>query len=211
MKESIVLIGGGGHCKSCIDVIESENRFQIAGILDRPENQGKEVSGYPIIGVDDDIPELAGTHKNFLITMGHIQSPKFRIEMYSYLKKLGVQLPVIISPLAYVSKRASIGEGSIVMHHVIVNTEARIGVNCILNSGALIEHEATVGDHCHISTRALLNGQNSIGSRCFIGSNTVLANNISIHDDTLVSAGSVVLRSIEKPGTYIGNPLRKIK
>ena len=147
MKESIVLIGGGGHCKSCIDVIESENRYQIAGILDRPERQGQETSGYPVIGVDDDIPDLAKIHKNFFITMGHIQSPSFRIEMYSYLKKLGIHLPVIISPLSHVSSRALIGEGTIVMHHVLVNTEAKIGVNCILNSGALIEHETIVGDH----------------------------------------------------------------
>ena len=211
MKESLVLIGGGGHCKSCIDVIESENRFQIAGILDLPERQGQEISGYPVIGVDADIPELAKIHRYFFITMGHIQSPDFRIKMYSYLKKKGIQIPVIISPSAYVSSKASIGEGTIIMHQAMVNTEAIVGVNCILNSGSLIEHEASVGNHCHISTKAILNGQCSVGSGCFVGSNTVLANNVDIEDDTLISAGSVVLRSLTKSGTYIGNPLRKIR
>jgi len=211
LKESLVLIGGGGHCKSCIDVIESENRFQIAGILDVPEHQGQEVSGYPVIGVDEDIPQLARTYKYFFITVGHIQSPGFRIEMFSYLNELGVQIPVIISPSAQVSGKAHIGKGTIVMHQAIVNTEARIGVNCILNSGSLVEHESMVGDHCHISTKTVLNGQCRVGSRCFIGSCTVLANNISIPDDTLISAGSVVLRSLIKSGTYIGNPLRKIR
>jgi len=37
MKEKIILIGGGGHCKSCIDVIEQEGRFIIAGIVLAPE------------------------------------------------------------------------------------------------------------------------------------------------------------------------------
>ena len=32
MKE-IILIGGGGHCKSVIDVIECDGSFKIAGIL----------------------------------------------------------------------------------------------------------------------------------------------------------------------------------
>ena len=211
MKESLVLIGGGGHCKSCIDVIESEGRFQIAGILDLPENQGQKVSGYPVIGVDADIPKLALTHKFFFITMGHIQSPGFRIKMFSYLRELGIQIPVIISPTAYVSSKAVIGDGTIVMHQALVNTEAGIGVNCIINSGALIEHESLVGDHCHISTKTILNGQCQVGSGCFVGSGTILANNISIPDDTLISAGSVVLRSLAKSGTYIGNPLRKIR
>jgi len=211
LKESLVLIGGGGHCKSCIDVIESEKRFEIAGILDIPENKGQVISGYPIIGIDEDIPALAKKHMSFFITMGHIKSPDFRIRMFTYLESLGVRIPVIISPLAYVSSSAQIGKGTIVMHHSLVNAEARVGVNCILNTGALIEHETIVGDHSHISTRAILNGQCSVGSRSFIGSSTVLANNINVSDDCIVSAGSLVLRSLEKAGTYIGNPLRKIK
>lgn len=92
MKDSLVLIGGGGHCKSCIDVIESENRFEIAGMLDLPENKGREISGYPIIGVDDDITELAKKHKNFFITMGHIKSLDFRIKMFSFLEKSGLYI-----------------------------------------------------------------------------------------------------------------------
>ncbi|MBI4309254.1 MAG: acetyltransferase, partial [Candidatus Omnitrophica bacterium] len=37
VKKNLILIGGGGHCKSCIDVIESENKFKIAGIVDTKE------------------------------------------------------------------------------------------------------------------------------------------------------------------------------
>ena len=35
MKASILLIGGGGHCRACVDVLEQEGRFQIAGIVER--------------------------------------------------------------------------------------------------------------------------------------------------------------------------------
>jgi len=37
INDKILLIGGGGHCKSCIDVIEQECKFQIAGIADLGE------------------------------------------------------------------------------------------------------------------------------------------------------------------------------
>ena len=37
MKPKIILIGGGGHCKSVIDVIEEENKYIIAGIVDKKE------------------------------------------------------------------------------------------------------------------------------------------------------------------------------
>jgi len=215
VAETIILIGGGGHCKSCIDVIRAEGRFEIAGIVEsagfqiNPEQEL--VSGCPVIGTDDDLPELIRRYKNALITIGQIRNPAVRIRLFEKAREIGANFPVIISPNAYVSGTAKIGAGTIVMHQALVNTEAMVGFNCILNTGCLIEHEAMVGDHCHISTHAILNGQCRVGSRTFIGSRSVLSNNTEIAVDTLVSAGSVVLRSLETPGTYIGNPLRKIR
>jgi sugar O-acyltransferase (sialic acid O-acetyltransferase NeuD family) len=237
VREALVLVGGGGHCKSCIDVIQAEGRFEIAGIVENPDlaikgvpgdavgarctvplpRNGSEqqagimVMGYPVIGTDDDLPWLVKQYRNFLITVGQIQNPAVRIRLFELIRGLGGHFPVIISPNAYVSRTALVGAGTIVMHHTVVNTEASVGVNCILNTGALVEHESVVGDHCHISTYAILNGRCSVGSRTFIGSRTVLSNNISIPEDTQVSAGSTVLRSLAEPGTYIGYPLRKIR
>jgi len=102
MKEKIILIGGGGHCKSCIDVIEQEGIFQIAGIVDVPEKLHQKILGYEIIATDDDLPRLAEEYVNFLITLGQIKSPDKRIRLFDEVKRLGGRLPVIISPMAYV-------------------------------------------------------------------------------------------------------------
>lgn len=215
MKEKLILIGGGGHCKSCIDVIQAEGKFEIAGIVENPGYQmsgaGDQVSGYPVIGTDDELPELIKEYKHALITVGQIQHPDVRIKLFDLIRGLGGKFPIIVSPNAYVSRSAILGEGTIVMHRSVVNTEAVIGVNCILNSGSLVEHETSVGDHCHISTGAILNGQCRVGNRTFIGSHAVISNNTEIPENTVVSAGSVVLHSLDLPGTYIGNPLQKIR
>ena len=87
MKNEIILIGGGGHCKSCIDVIEQEGTFRIAGIVDVPEKLNQKVMGYKIIGSDADLPEIAKQFGNFLITVGQIKSPSVRIRLFNYLKK----------------------------------------------------------------------------------------------------------------------------
>src|SRR3954468_15487989 len=104
----IILIGGGGHCVSVIDVIEQEGRFQIAGIVDR-KNVGGRVLGYTIISSDDDLQHLAKEYNNFLITIGHVLSNEPRIRLFDELRKLGGKFPTIISPRAYVSKHASLG------------------------------------------------------------------------------------------------------
>ena len=41
--KKIVLIGGGGHCKSVIDVIEQEGQFTIVGIVDNAELLGSKI------------------------------------------------------------------------------------------------------------------------------------------------------------------------
>ena len=209
--ESIILIGGGGHCLSAIDVIESNNQFEIKGILDVSEKVGQDILDYPIIGTDDQIPELISETPNFLITVGQIRNSNTRQKIFQKVINAKGKLPVINSGLAYISKHAQIEEGTIVMHGVIINAGATIGMACIINSKALIEHEAVVGDFTHISTGSILNGQVTVGSNCFIGSNTVVANNITICNDVVIAAGSQVLKSINQPGIYIGNPLRKIR
>lgn len=209
-KQPIILVGGGGHCISCIDVIEQTGLYEIIGILDQPSKVGDKVLNYSIIGTDNDIPLLADKYQNFHITIGQIKTPKLRIDIYNRIKKSKGKLPTILSPLAYISKYALIDEGTIIMHHALVNASSKIGKACIINSKALIEHEAVIGDFCHISTSSSINGQSIIGNNSFVGSNAVIANNIIITEDTVISAGSQVLKDIEIPGIYIGNPLKRI-
>ncbi|MCG8409656.1 MAG: acetyltransferase [Bacteroidales bacterium] len=207
----MILVGGGGHCKSCIDVIEAEGKFRIAGIVDLPEKVGDEILGYPIIATDNDLEELATKYKYFHITIGQIKSAALRIRIYFLLKRMGAELPVIKSPLAYVSKTAEIGEGTIVMHNVLVNSEAKIGNNCILNTGSLIEHESEIGAYSHISTNVVINGQCQIGEATFIGSGSIIINNLTLKKEIVLGAGSLVTKDLNGKTTYIGCPVRRIK
>jgi sugar O-acyltransferase (sialic acid O-acetyltransferase NeuD family) len=191
-KEKIVLIGGGGHCISVIDVIELQNKYLIAGIVDTNEKSGTEILGYKIFSSDDNIPELVREYKNFHISMGFIRSAEKRIEFYRLLKSHKAILPVIISPLAYVSKHASLGEGSIIMHMSFVNSLSRVGVNCIINTKAIVEHGAIIGNHCHVSTGAKINGDVELGERSFFGSGAVSKQGIVIPPGSFIKANSVV-------------------
>jgi sugar O-acyltransferase (sialic acid O-acetyltransferase NeuD family) len=170
MKKEILLIGGGGHCKSVIDVIEQEGIFEIVGIVDKKELVGQKVLGYKVLGCDDDLRELFEKYKYALVTVGQIKSSEIRVKLFSNLDEIGYKLPVIKSPLSYVSKYADIKEGTIIMHHAIVNADAKIGKNCIINSKALIEHDVTIEDNCHVSTGAIINGGVVVKNGTFYGS-----------------------------------------
>jgi len=197
MTKEIMLIGGGGHCGSCIDVIEQGGGFKIVGVVDKPEKLHQKILGYEIIATDDDLPHLIKEYDFFLVTLGHIKSPEKRIELFEEIKRLGGKLPVVISPLAYVSRHAKIKEGTIVMHHVLVNAGAQIGKNCIINTKALIEHDSFIGDYCHVSTGAVVNGGVKIGNGSFFGSCAVSKEYASVVANSFIKANSLFVRDNE--------------
>ncbi len=171
--EKILLIGGGGHCRSVIDVLEQENRFTIAGVIDKEEFIGREILGYRVIGCDRDLEKLFEEYRYALVTVGHVRSNSLRVKLFNQLKEIGYILPIVISPYAYVSKYATLQEGTVVMHHALINAGAKIAQNCIINSKALVEHDSVVEAHCHISTATVINGGVFVQSNSFVGSNVV--------------------------------------
>lgn len=190
--EPIILIGGGGHCRSCIDVIESEGRFRIEGIVDLTEKIGEDILGYKVFASDDDLGDLAREYKYFLLTIGQIGISLKRMTLFNRLIELNASFPVIISPMAYVSKHSKIGDGTIIMHHALVNANTIIGRNCIINSKSLIEHDVEIGDNVHVSTGSLINGGVKVGNNSFIGSGAVCKHSILIPPDTFVKASSLI-------------------
>ena len=190
MKPEILLIGGGGHCKSVIDVIEQENKYAIAGIIDKKELIGQEVLGYKIIASDDELEILFQKYKYAIVTVGQIKSNTLRVKLFNRVEEIGYKLPVIISPLAYVSRHSSVEKGTVIMHNAFINANAKIGKNCIINTKALVEHDATIEDNCHISTASVINGGVIVKENTFFGSNATSKEYIEI--DAFVKAGSLV-------------------
>jgi len=188
----ILLIGGGGHCESAIDVIEQENRFKIVGIIDKPELLGKKILNYEIIGNDSDLEKLSKKYRYAIITVGQIKSPSIRIKLFELAKQCGFSMPIIVSPRAYVSKYASIGHGTIVMHDALVNANASVGVNCIINTKSLVEHGCSIGNNCHISTASSINGGVKVEENCFIGSNATVVEYLVVVANSFIKAGSII-------------------
>ena len=191
IKPNIILIGGGGHCVSVIDVIENDNKFNILGILDSNIKENN-VLGYKILGGDNLIPKLVNENTYFLITVGQIKSYSTRKKIAEILIENKAKLATIISTLAYVSKHATIGEGSIIMNGAVVNAKSTIGKNCIINTKSNVEHGVSRGDFCHLSTCAVINGDSVIENGTFIGSNATISNDVSIKENSIISAGKFI-------------------
>ncbi|QCP53488.1 acetyltransferase [Trinickia violacea] len=203
MKD-ILLVGGGGHCKAVIDVIESTQAWRIAGIVERRGSAISEVMGYEVVGVDDDLHRLRERCEFALVTCGQIKSPDIRIRLFHALKAARFTLPALVSARSHVARSATLGEGTVVMHAAHIGPDARIGANTIVNTRALIEHDAVVGNHCHVATTAVLNGGATIGDRSLIGSGAVCREGVVVGADCIVGMGTRVLKTLPDGALFIG-------
>lgn len=192
----LILIGGGGHCKSTIDIIEQGKEYNILGVVERQGSNLKDVAGYRVLGTDEILFKLLKSTPSALVTIGQVKTPYPRAKAYAMASKLGAKMPSIISSSAYVSSKSKIGRGTVVMNGAQVNLGACIGENVILNSKCLIEHDVKVGNHCHISTGALINGDVKIGEGCFIGSGAVIAHGVSIGANSIIGIGCIVTHDV---------------
>ena len=203
-KPSLLLIGAGGHARSCIDVIEQEGKYQVVGLTGDPTEVGTFVLGYKVLGTDEILPELVNLAQFALITVGQIGVHKLRSTLYSKTTQIGFESPVVISPTAYVSPHSTIGIGTVIMHRATINAGAKIGINCIINSHALIEHDVNVEDHCHIATSATINGGSTVGKSSFVGSGTTIRESITIGHSCSIGMGMSVRHNLPPNSQFVG-------
>jgi len=202
MKNGIYLIGAGGHARSLINTLELCS-FKIDGIYDDNFRSDEEVNSYALTGkVKDIMPE-----DTLVLAVG--DSVKRSALFSKYQKQICKKN--IIHPSAIIEKRAIIGRSNQILARTYINSNVTMGDNNILNTGSILEHEAIVGSHNHISVGTVICGRVKVSDRCFIGAGAVIIDKAKICDDVIIGANSVVIGDIDRPGTYAGNPARRIK
>lgn len=193
MKERIVLIGGGGHCKVVINAIKNEAKFDIHGILDTGLAKGASVLGVPVIGRDDMLPELSKQLKYAFIAFGSIGNCEARKKIYADLKNNGLELPFIKHPDAVVAEDVEVEEGTFIAAGVVINPGTRIGKNAIINTNSSVDHDCKIGDFVHIAPGVTLSGGVEVKNEVHIGTGAKVIQNVCV--DRFIPAASLAYKN----------------
>lgn len=209
--KKLVLLGGGGHCKSIIDTINSNSEYEVYGILDPNMNKGEEIFGVQVVGNDDDLESIFNDGIIYaFISIGSIGDTRIRTILYDKAKNIGFKFPMLIDKSAIVANDVQIGEGTFIGKGSIINSGTVIGENSIINTGSIIEHDSSIGKLVHIAPGATICGGVKIGEKSHIGSNATIIQGITIGEEVIVGAGSVVIRAIDSYKKVVGNPAREV-
>ena len=199
MCKEVIIIGAGGHGKVIADIIEKSGDKVFGFLDDGCKNQ--EVMGYPVLG--GVLAYKKYIDKEFFIAIGNNAVRKSIAEKYSDMK-----FYTAIHPMAVISRDVSIGEGTCIMAGVVINASTVIGKHVIINSGSVVEHDNRLADFVHLSPGAVLCGTVSVGKCTHIGAGAVVKNNVSVAENSVIGVGAAVVKSIEKPGVYMGVPAK---
>lgn len=207
--KKLAFIGAGSHSDAVLPMVDLLE-YKFIGYFDDKDITERE--GYPILGKIKDVI-LALDEKvvdSVIITIGENEKRKEIFEMVS--NKHYDKLINVISKGAVVITHESIkGKGIFLGHGSFIGAKVEIKDNCIVNTNAIIEHHTIIGNHCNISPSATINGYCTLEDGVYIGSKSVVIQLLKIKAWSTIGAGGVVVKSIDKKGTYVGVPVRKIK
>ena len=98
---NLILVGGGGHCLSCIDIIEEINKFLVKGYIDIIN---KNIKKYFYLGIDVYFLYYSIIRFLIFISIGQIKNSKNRELLFNNLSKRGYKFATIISDRSYYLK-----------------------------------------------------------------------------------------------------------
>jgi sugar O-acyltransferase (sialic acid O-acetyltransferase NeuD family) len=129
------------------------------------------------------------------------------------VKKLPINVKYFsfIHPTALImSNNITIGDGSFIGAHSILTNNIKIGNHAILNRGNHIGHDCIVGDFFSAMPNSVVSGNVILGDNVYLGTNSTIIEKTTICSNVTIGANGVVIRDINKEGTYVGVPVKKL-
>ena len=210
--KNIVLFGGGNQAHYTIDIIEKEGKYNVVGIIDSIHEVGSERFGYKILGRQENLKELISKYNIFggVISIGDNWS---RYIVYQQIIKIVPDFNFVnaIHPSVIIGNTTEMGVGIVAMAGCIFNPKAKIGNFTFFATGAQIEHDNTIHDFASISAGSITGGYVTLGKFSAITLGVTILDRIEIGENTVVGAGSLIIKSIPNNVLAYGNPAKIIR
>jgi sugar O-acyltransferase (sialic acid O-acetyltransferase NeuD family) len=187
--ERILILGAGGHGRSVAEAIELSGHYRIYGFLDDHWPSSAAVWEYPVVGRMDSIANHLAAIDAVVVAIGNNM---LRQQLIKDAMSYGVKLANVIHPSAWVSPRARLGQGVVVMAGAVVGTDAELGDGVIVNCRAVVDHDGRLGDCSHIGVGVSLAGGVHVGTTAFLQAGSAVGAGGQVEPGAIISPGTGV-------------------
>jgi sugar O-acyltransferase (sialic acid O-acetyltransferase NeuD family) len=197
----VVVLGAGGHAKVVVATLEAAGHRVAAVLDDDPRLWGTTVLGTPVSGPIDTIARCGRCRA--IVAVGD-NAVRRRIAQ----RMPRVEWVTVVHPAATVHPSVVLGPGTVVCAGAVIQPEARVGAHAIVNTSASVDHDSVLGDFVHTAPGARLAGQVTVGAGTLVGIGASALPGVSIGAESVVGAGSVVVRDLPDHVVAVGAPAR---
>lgn len=208
----LIIFGASGAGRRVVDI--------ALDVLDTTKAQYSSVAVLDDSPTPDNLARLRKQGVRYLGTRGWLEGappsaysigigdPNKREELSALFRNHGHVAPAIISPNAYVSRTALIGDGCVISPGANLSTNTSLGQFVHVMANAAISHDVAVDDYVNINPGAIVAGNCHISRGTTIGAGAVILQGITIGANATIGAGAVVTRDVKDGATVKGMPAR---
>jgi sugar O-acyltransferase (sialic acid O-acetyltransferase NeuD family) len=198
---ALIIYGGGGHGKACLDLLRALGTYQVVGFLDDGLSADETIMGVPVLGGGEVLAELYARGVRLCVNaVGGIGNLVVRARVFQRIAEAGIACPAVVHPTAFVETSASLSPGVQVFPHAYVGSEARVGYGGIVNTGAIVSHDCDLGACVNISPGAILAGDVQVGSGALIGMGVTVNLRVRVGARARVGNGATVKTDVPDGG-----------
>lgn len=210
MTTRLVIVGGGGHGREMVDIVEAINRrnptFELVGVIDdRGDEYGRLARrGIPVLG---DTGFLTNIDAVYAIGVGN---PTGRREIDRLAVAAGREPATLVHPTVVLGSDLRLGPGFLAAAYAQVTTNVTVGRHVHLNIGSTVSHDCQLGDYVTLSPGCHVSGNVQLDDAVTLGVGAVVRQGITIGARTFVGAGAVVVDDLPPDVTAVGIPARPL-
>lgn len=171
MSKHLLIVGAGAYGLVAKEIAESMRAFDRIAFLDDAAKTTP--NGTPVLGTVADAARLcdAGEYDCVAVAIGN---PGARLSLLRRLREqTSLSVVSLVSPMAYVSPDARVGDGAIVEPMAVIHSGCELGEGCIVSAGAVINHMSLCGEGVHVDCNATVPGYVTVPARTKVYSGTV--------------------------------------
>jgi len=209
LRTPIVVFGTGGHGRETAlliaSMIASGTPWELAGFLtDDRAQHGDRVGAIPVLGDGDVLSRHAG---RYLVALG-VGAARARQDIIRRIRPLVRGFPVLLHPSIPLYQRVVIGEGSQLHAGTILTTDISIGDFVILNRHVDVSHDCRIDSWCTLAPAVSLAGNVHLHEGANLGLRAACLPRVVVGAWSVVGAGAVVTRDVDRETTVVGVPAR---
>jgi sugar O-acyltransferase (sialic acid O-acetyltransferase NeuD family) len=201
---AIVIFGAGDIARLAHHYFTRDSDHRVAAFtVDRSYRKEDSFLELPLIDFEEIAARFPPDRYRMFVALSYTKMNHARAGKYNDAKALGYEL------VSYVSSRCTwltdhpVGDNCFILEDNTIQPFVRIGNDVTLWSGNHIGHDSVIEDHCFISSHVVVSGHVHVHPYCFVGVNATLRNSITLAPETLVGAGSVIMKDTDPKSVYV--------